>query len=126
MKIRTGAKYRRARKAKRHAFFGDEPSGRVRARREHMFSECFVLVLAKYVVWRSDYEAVVSRFDAVYDCLIGDAEYAPTELLCGNPICESNGVPVGEIDMLLCLKHLASLPEARIVELKGGTFMLAR
>jgi hypothetical protein len=125
MKITTASKYRRASKAKFYDAFIDESPSRDCLRRSRMDDDGYMLLLDKFVVWRADYETVASRFDAVYDRLIDDAEYLPEDLVCGVPIYGGAGIHVGEIDVLLCLKHMASLPEARIVEVKSGIFMLA-
>lgn len=87
--------------------------------------KAFKVVLGKHLVWRHDYELVVSRFKEMYDTLIDGVEYLPEDLVCGDQICDPWGVPVGELDTLLCLKHLAAKSKSGIVEVQWDTFMLA-
>jgi hypothetical protein len=69
--------------------------------------------------------ATTQSSQQMYDTLIDDVEYLPEDLVCGDQISDTYGVPIGELDTLLCLKHIAAKSRSGIVEVRSGVFMLA-
>lgn len=85
----------------------------------------YMTVLGKYQIERVTYEAIESSFDAMYENLMEDVEYFPEELVGGNPLDGYHNGRDGRMKTLLSLKHMATLPDARISELQWDTFVLA-
>jgi hypothetical protein len=87
--------------------------------------QAFILILGKFLVWRLNYEIVEARLEDMLDYLIEDTDYLPEELVCGNPIYDHFGRPIDEMETVLCLKQMATLPHPKIIETGWATFMIA-
>lgn len=94
-------------------------------RRARTEDDSYMTVLDKYQIPCDAYKIIVERFDAMYDSLMDDVEYRPAELVGGNPVHDKFLGLDGHIETVLSLKHMATLPDARLIEVQWGTFMLA-
>jgi hypothetical protein len=87
--------------------------------------EFFMALLNKFQIERIVYDLVESSFEAMYMNLIPDVEYFPVELVGGYPLNGNYSALDAHMKTVLCLKHMATLPNSRIKQLQWDTFTLA-
>jgi hypothetical protein len=110
------------RKAKRAADLARCHEAFLQREREGKETYCLT-VLDKFSIEKQMLEEVTVRLDAIVPFLIEGVEYTPQDLIWGQlfgALCAKK-----HPEIVLSLKHMASLPNARIKETQWGRFTLA-
>lgn len=78
-----------------------------------------MVLLDKFKVETEFFELVESEFYEIYPLLLEDAEYTPLDLI-GEPLW-ADLTEIAQRQAIHCLKHLATLPGARLIDVSCGT-----
>lgn len=78
-----------------------------------------MVLLGKFKVETDFFELVEFAFNEIYPFLLAHAEYTPVDLI-GEPLwVDLSGI--AQRQAIHCLKHLATLPDARLIDVSCGT-----
>jgi hypothetical protein len=91
--------------------------------KDPMATDKVMIVLDKFKVETEFFELVELEFGEIYPFLLEDAEYSPQDLV-GEPLW-NDLTSLAQRQAISCLKHLATLPGARLTDLANGCFLPA-